>query len=208
VKLHAYVLAGDPAWAAQSLSSYYHLVDRVVVSFDADKRSWTGHPLMVDEAVAALKSADPDHKIRWLPGAHSFPERAALEVETEQRQAALEAASDGSEWVLQLDTDEIVQSPSALISHVERADRRNAGALDFPLRDFYQAAGPGRFLEHCGRFWRVQARLPGPGGGPQRHRALTLSAGSSCPSLSSRPPTPQHGPRPPLGRTSSRGHLP
>lgn len=164
MRLHAYVLAGDPAWAAESLSSYYHLVDSVVVSFDATNRSWSGNPLMVDDAVAALRSADPDHKIRWLPGAYSFPERPPWELETEQRQAALVAASDGCDWVLQLDTDEIVLSPSALTSHLERADRRGAAGLDFPLRDFYQTAGSGRFLEHCDRFWRAQAAYPGPVG--------------------------------------------
>ena len=34
MRITAYVLAGDPAWAAQSLGSYYDLVDEVVVSHE------------------------------------------------------------------------------------------------------------------------------------------------------------------------------
>ena len=38
---------GDPAWIAQSIGSYYHLVDRIIVSYDRSGRSWAGHPFSV-----------------------------------------------------------------------------------------------------------------------------------------------------------------
>lgn len=151
-----------PAWATESLRSYYRLVDRVYVSFDADGRSWAGHQLRVEESISALRRADPDGKIVLLPGSHSDPLRPILTVETEQRQCALDAASAGCDWVLQLDTDEIMLSPKAFMAHLYLAESRSADAMHFPLRDFYQALGDDRYLEHCGRLWTYQSGYPGP----------------------------------------------
>lgn len=147
MRVTAYVLAGDPAWAAESLSSYHHLVDRVIVSHDRGKRSWAGHPMSVDAASAALRSADTEGKLRVVTGAHSDPERPVLEVETEQRPTALDAASEDSDVVLQIDTDEIVLDPVVLPRHVDVMVSRGDTALEFPLRDFYADLGGGRFLE-------------------------------------------------------------
>lgn len=162
LRINAYVLAGDPAWARESLESYYHLVNRVIVAFDRNHRSWAGHPLHVEQSLLALLSADPDRKVVLLPGDFSDPERHVLTVETEHRQAALDAASEGSDWVIQLDTDEVLLNADAFLRHLEEADAAGCDALDFPLRDFYQSIGRGRFLEHSGRWWTARAHYPGP----------------------------------------------
>lgn len=162
MRITAYVLAGDPAWAAQSLGSYYDLVDEVVVSHDRRKLSWAGHPLGVDASVAALRSVDTEGKIRVVTGDHSDPARPTLVVETEQRQAALDAASEGADVVLQLDTDEVVLDTSSLLRHISVMLDRGDDALEYPLRDFYSGLGGDRFLEHCRRGWRTQAAYPGP----------------------------------------------
>lgn len=162
MKLNAYVLAGDPAWATESLRSYYHLVDRVIVSHDRGHRSWAGHPMAVEESLAALRKADPDDKIRVLPGHWSDPDRPILEVETEQREAARLAAAESADWVLQFDTDEVLLSPSTFLAQLREADRRGADALHYPLRNFYKRLSDDRFLEKCGPFWTTQASYPGP----------------------------------------------
>lgn len=162
MRLNAYVLAGDPAWATESLRSYYHLIDRVVVSFDRNHRSWAGHPLDVDESLAALRAADPDGKILVLPGDFSDPGRHILTVETEQRQASFDAAAESADWVLQLDTDEVLLAPEVFTAHLVEADRRGADALAYPLRNFYKQIDSHRFLERCGRFWTTQSGYPGP----------------------------------------------
>ena len=170
MKRHAYVLAGDPAWARHSVSSYYDLVDRIVVSYDQDGLSWSGRPLAVEESLAALRSIDHDGKMLFLPGAHSAPERPALDAETTQRQGALDVASEGAQWVLQLDTDEVVLDQRAFVAALDDADAQGFDSVHYPMRDFYQRAerdavwddGGGRFLEHCSRWWGPQAAYPGP----------------------------------------------
>lgn len=162
IRCNAYVLAGDPAWAGESIASYYGLVDRIVVSFDRSHRSWSGNPLSVEESLRRIRAADPDGKVVLLPGEHVDTGPSLMATETAQRQAALDAASLGADWVLQLDTDEIVASPASLRHHVAAADGAAADAIDFPLRNIYAAAAGGRFLEQCGRFWTTQAAYPGP----------------------------------------------
>ncbi|BDZ64522.1 glycosyltransferase family protein [Agromyces mangrovi Wang et al. 2018] len=162
MRLHAYVLAGDPAWISQSIGSYYGIVEKIVVSYAADGRSWAGFPLSVDESLERMRAADPDGKMVFVPGDHSDADRPVMTVETEQRQAALDAASEEADWVVQLDTDEILSSPEVFLAQLREADRRAADALAFPMRNFYARTPSGEFLEHCGRFWTTQAGYPGP----------------------------------------------
>lgn len=162
MRLNAYVLAGDPAWIPQSIGSYYDHVDRIVVSFDRSRRSWTGAPLSVDAALSRIAAADPDGKVVLLPGDHVKTAPSVLATETSQRQAALDAASDGADWVIQLDTDEIVTDWPALLAQLHEARDRAAKAVEYPARMIYARTRDGRFLEHCGRWWSGQAGFPGP----------------------------------------------
>ncbi|MEV1128798.1 hypothetical protein [Agromyces sp. NPDC049794] len=162
IRLNAYVLAGDPAWAGESIASYYDMVGRIIVSFDQSYRSWAGFPLSVEDALRRIQGADPEGKVVLLPGDHVAAEGSLMETETAQRQAALDVASKGADWVLQLDTDEILSSPATLRYHIEAADAAGADAVDFPLRDIYAATASGQFLERCGRLWTTEAAYPGP----------------------------------------------
>lgn len=162
LRLNAYVLAGDPAWIPQSIGSYYGLVERIFVSYDRHGRSWSGAPLSVDESLERIRAADPDGKVVMLPGDHADTSRFTMHLETEQRQAALDAASEGADWVIQLDTDEIVPAPRIFANLIAKAHDRAAEALEYPARVFYARTADGVFLEQCRRFWGWQAAYPGP----------------------------------------------
>lgn len=162
MRVSAYVLAGDPAWIPQSLQSFYSLVDRIFVSYDRSQRSWSGARLSVQESLARIRVADTDGKTVLLPGDYVDPSQFPMDLETQQRQAAIDAASDGAEWIIQLDSDEIMASPATFIRHLRRADSRGADALDYPSRWFYARTTSGRFLEACGRWWTTQSAYPGP----------------------------------------------
>lgn len=162
MKRHAYVLAGDPAWLGHSIGTYYPFVERIVVSYDRRGLSWSGHPMSVSKALERVRRLDRDGKVVLLPGDHSDPNRPVLHVETEQRQHALDAAGEGADWVLQLDTDEVPLRMASLLAALDRADRTGADGLDYPLRDLYQQVRGSTFLERCGRLWSTQASFPGP----------------------------------------------
>lgn len=162
MRLSAYVLLADPAWIETSVASYYHEVDSIVASYDERGLSWTGRPIPVDECIARLAAVDHHNKVRFLPGNHSRADHGPMENETLQRRRALAAAAEHSDWVLQLDTDEVVTDLEALVGCVEEADAAGATGLHYPSRVLRQHVGGDRYLEDCDRLWRVIPSYPGP----------------------------------------------
>jgi len=162
MRINAYVLAADPWWLEESVSAYYPAVDRIVVSYDEDSTSWTGTPLPVEECLRRIRAIDVDGKCDFRPGHYARLERHPLENETFQRGEALAVASEGCDWVLQLDTDEVVPDLGEFLSCLEEADRRGAGGLEYPSRYLYARTRSGRFLETSSRFWGAIGNYPGP----------------------------------------------
>jgi hypothetical protein len=176
---NAYILLGDPAFLRPSVASYYRHVDRIVVSFDRDGRSWTGTDLPTEECLALIRAIDVDGKCDFRPGSFSGDGEEPLERETAQRRKALEEASDGADWVLQLDTDEVIPRAETILSCLDRADARGAGALEYPARWLYTRVRQGRFLESCSRAWTATSSYPGPlavRAGTELHHARQTSA--------------------------------
>lgn len=162
MRVHAYVLAADPHFLRESIAAYYDRVERIVVSYDRSARSWTGTPLPVDECLAVIRDLDAAGKCVLAPGDYARTDVDPLENDTYQRQHALDEAGDGADWVLQLDTDEVLGSLPTFVGALERADAVGAAGLDYPARWLYSRVGPGRYLEASRRFWGPAASFPGP----------------------------------------------
>lgn len=167
LRTNAYVLAADPAYLAASIQAYYPYVDSIVVSYDRSGRSWTGTPLPIDECLTTIKELDVAGKCVFAPGDYWRPGIDPLDNDTHQRRQALTAASRDADWVLQLDTDEIMVAPEAFFACLSRADDAGASALDYPSRWLYARTGDvrsggGRYLEGSTRLWRPAASYPGP----------------------------------------------
>lgn len=162
IRINAYVLAADPWWLEESVSAYYPAVDRIVVSYDQDAMSWTGTPLPVEECLRRIRAIDVDGKCDFRPGHYARLDAQPLDNDTFQRSEALAAASDGADWVLQLDTDEVVPDLGEFLSCLEEADRRGATGLEYPSRYLYARTRSDRFLEMSSRFWGTIGNYPGP----------------------------------------------
>ncbi|HEV6954734.1 hypothetical protein GJV82_15625 [Cellulosimicrobium sp. BIT-GX5] len=162
MRLAAYVLLADPSFLAASLRAYYDRVDRIVLSYDETSTSWTGTPLPVDECLAIVKELDTDDKCVHAPGRFARLDEHPLDNDTFQRQTALDEASRDADWVLQLDTDEVMLSPDAFVGSLGRAEAAGASGLDFPSRWLYSRVAPGRYLEASSRLGRPAASYPGP----------------------------------------------
>ena len=162
MRISAYVLLGDPNFLAPSIAAYYERVDRIVLSYDDSATSWTGTPLPLADCLDIVAALDIDGKCVHVPGRFARLEHHPLDNETVQRQAALDAASADADWVLQLDTDEIMASPDVFFDAVSRAEARGADALDYPSRWLYARYRPGRYLEASDRRGRLAASYPGP----------------------------------------------
>lgn len=161
-RINAYVLAADPWWLEDSVESYYDVVDRIVVSYDENALSWTGTPLPIEDCLSRLRAIDRQGKLDFRPGTFFHPEHTALENDTAQRQTALDQASHGADWVIQLDTDEVLLDPGALLGAIGEAESRGCAAVEYPARYLYSRSRSGWMLESARPLWRRRAGYPGP----------------------------------------------
>ncbi|WP_146340767.1 hypothetical protein [Nesterenkonia sp. NBAIMH1] len=162
MRLTAYVLAADPNYLASSVRAYYPFVERIIVSYDRSSTSWTGTALPVQECLDILSALDSEGKCVLTPGDFARLDHDPLSNDTFQRQHALDAASEDADWVVQLDTDEVMLSPETFFACLERAEKAGASALDYPSRWLYSRTAGGQYLEASTRFGRPRADYPGP----------------------------------------------
>lgn len=148
-RINAYVLAADPTWIERSVNAYYPFVERIVVSYDRNSRGWTGAPVPVEECLTRLSVLDGDRKMRFVGGDFSSPDRDPMENDTFQRGVALAHASEEADWVLQLDTDEFLPVPQALLEAIQVADSLGLVGVEWPMRVLYRRLRLTEALEVC-----------------------------------------------------------
>jgi hypothetical protein len=88
-----------------------------------------------------------------------------MALDTQARQAAVDLCAD-SDWVLQLDADEIVSNWTSFSAALEEANDAGKQALDYPSRWFLGRARSRMFndiyLEASDGLCRIAAHYPGP----------------------------------------------
>jgi hypothetical protein len=162
LRLGAYLLLGDPAYLEQSIHSIYAIAERIVVVYDEAGLSWTNKPLPIEDCLATVDRLDVKSKVTLLPGNYHQTGLVPLEAETLERNAGIAALGDQVDWVVQIDTDEVLGSPARFVESIERAERAGASALDYPARWLYGHVRGRTFLERCRRTWGISAGYPGP----------------------------------------------
>jgi hypothetical protein len=160
MRLSAYVMLADPAFIEESILSYYDIVDQIFLVYDVDGIGWTGKPIAIDDCLTKAKQIDRSSKVVPLAGHFADRTKSPLESETYQRTIAVERASKDADWILQLDSDEVLGSHATLLECLDRAIANGADALDYPARLFFASTSRG-LAERCSRLWRVSANYPG-----------------------------------------------
>ena len=162
ITLNAYVLLADPAWIEASVLRYYDRVRRIVASYDEDSIGWSGQPINVAECIERLRVIDRAGKVHFLPGRyHDIPHDHLLEVETLQRQDALDEAGSDSDWVVQLDTDEVLLEPDTFFRAIGAADLAGHSGLHYPARWLFARLAGSIYLERATRRGRTWGVVPG-----------------------------------------------
>ncbi|MEK0445242.1 MAG: hypothetical protein RLZZ399_563 [Verrucomicrobiota bacterium] len=149
LKVNAYILAADPTWIELSVNAYYPLIQRLVVSYDSRAIGYTGKPIAVEECLRKLRALDSERKIIWAPGCFYQAGSDPMLNETAQRNSALPLASEGVDWVLQLDTDEWLPHPEVFLDAIARADAMGLQGVEWPMRVLFRKLSDGAFLEVC-----------------------------------------------------------
>lgn len=161
MRLAAYVLAADPTWIEKSVAAYYDHVAEIVVSYDDDGLGWTGSRVSSDEALARLRAIDPAGKMRFVGGNHHSLATAPVN-ELQQRQEALDSLADAADWVLQIDTDEVLPDVDVLTAALQHADAHGLQIVEWPMRVLYRQLSPRDFLVVTGKDGRGSFEYPGP----------------------------------------------
>jgi len=162
LRLGAYFLLGDPAFLEQSIRSIYAIAERIVVVYDEAGLSWTKRPLPIEHCLAVVDRMDTEQKMVLLPGNFHDTGLLPLEAETLERNAGIAALGHDVDWVVQLDTDEVLGSSRRFVQAIARADSEGRSALDYPARWLYGHVGGQVYLERCRRTWGISAGYPGP----------------------------------------------
>lgn len=162
MKINAYILAADPAWIEASISSYVNIVDQIIVSYDENGKSWSGTPIAIDECLRRLKAMNCAFKMRFCPGHFARSQYTPMENDTYQRQCALDEASRNVDWVLQLDTDEILPHAARFKDFLASPNLERCDGLLWPMRTFFGELPDGRFLEICDHRHHQLSSFPGP----------------------------------------------
>lgn len=136
-RIGAYVLPGDTVWLEKTLVRYYPLLDALVIPVPTDGLGWTGARIPVEDALAIIDRLDSRHLARRISGRWTDAAQP-MRADTAQRQAALDALADQVDWVIQLDNDELLPDPSALVAAIDEAERRGLGAVEWPMRVLFR----------------------------------------------------------------------
>ncbi len=159
--MNAYILAADPAWVEASVLSYYDIVERIVVSYDRNSVGYTGKKIDVETCLTRLRAIDRDGKMDFRPGEFAVGPYSPMELETRQRMTAISQSADGADWIVQLDSDEVLTAPALLLECVAEAERSGFSTVDYPSLWLYCHMGESRFLAWCRRGGRVDVTFPG-----------------------------------------------
>lgn len=162
MQLKAYILAADPTFIEKSVLSYYELVEEIVVSYDEQSLGWTGALIPVNECLTRLKTIDYANKMRFCAGNFARSGYSPMQNDVNQRQTALAELGSDTDWILQLDTDEVLPNPSALLEVLEFATKQNIAAVEWPMRIMFRELSNNRFLEISGREGQSHFEYPGP----------------------------------------------
>lgn len=159
LRVGAYLLPGDPVWLRSSLRRYYDLLDDLVVLEPVPATGWTGRPLPVHECLHIIAEVDVRGIARRVTG-HWEDRDEPMRAETAQRQAGLDALSGSVDWVLQIDNDELVPDPAALVEAARGADDDVVG-IEWPVRVLYRRLDAGTFAAVCGPSGGLVIEYPG-----------------------------------------------
>lgn len=159
-RLGAYVLPGDTVWITRTLERYYPMLERLVVPVPTDGLGWNGEPIPVQRALDAIRAVDVRGILTIVPGSWIDPENP-MRGDTAQRQAAVDELRGSVDWVLQLDTDELLPDPGALLPVLDVAESLGIPAVEWPMRVLFRRTRRWVF-EVAGRRGRACYDYPGP----------------------------------------------
>ncbi len=104
------LIAYDANMLIDSIKSYYHYVDEIVLGLDEDRVSWSGNKFTFDEEElwASLEKIDTKNKINVVE--HNFHE-SKIAIENDNYERNYLKAQCTYDWIFSFDADEVLVNP-------------------------------------------------------------------------------------------------
>lgn len=135
-------IAYDFRFATSAIKSYYHIADEIILGVDQDFLSWSKIPYpSIDKQIGLfLECHDPEKKINVIYGDfHSYP--TPLENDTAERTQLSLYCRNWDNWVVQIDSDEILMNPDVFKAWIERV-KPNGLCIYARLINVFKVFGP------------------------------------------------------------------
>ncbi|WP_284459884.1 hypothetical protein [Chryseobacterium sp.] len=101
-----YLLSYDYSYIFTSIKQIYDEVDRIVISYDANNKTWAGNDVHIpDSFFTEIKKIDAQNKIIFYKDTFFISGMQPMELETRQRNMMAEKLGKGG-WHIQIDGDE------------------------------------------------------------------------------------------------------
>lgn len=125
-----YLLSYDYQYIINSLKQVYEAADSITISYDINKRTWSGNNFELPDSVfEEIKQLDHDHKIKFYADDFYIAGQNPLLSETRQRNMLAHSMGKGG-WHIQLDSDEYPYDFKKLAEFL----RKNKFLLKHPTR--------------------------------------------------------------------------
>jgi len=152
-----FCIAYDWYLLRHSLPLIYKEADRICLSVDAERYSWTGNPYSWDEEGFRdmIRSLDPDGKIEVLEEDYHLPDLSPMANEVRQRNKIAEHLGPGG-WFIQLDTDEFFLNFRGFTDYLQTLKPSRAINVSCPWITLYKQTEEGFFYVDAERFDQIE----------------------------------------------------
>jgi len=128
-----YLLSYDYSYIFTSLSHIYKHADTIVISYDANNKTWAGNNINIPESVFSdIKKLDTDNKIILYKDSFYIEGMQPMDLETRQRNLMAEKMGSGG-WHIQIDGDEYAYDFGVLTQFL----RKNKYLLNNPAKNSF-----------------------------------------------------------------------
>lgn len=123
-----------------SLRSIYDFADKICLSIDKDRISWSGKPFSFDEDgfINMVEKIDVNKKVFIYEEKFYMPELTPMQNEIRQRNMMTESYGEVEGWYVQLDADEYFLDFKGFVSFLKRFKSNRKVNICCPLLNLYK----------------------------------------------------------------------
>lgn len=137
----------DWEYLKTALPLVYPHADKICISIDVNRRTWSGNNFVIDEQAfqTFLKEIDSDHKINLYEDDFFLDKENPMKNEVYQRNKMAEVLKPGG-WHVQIDADEYIPNFEQFKNALQKLDYRSNVTVNLPTLNIFKKVQDGFLL--------------------------------------------------------------